>query len=260
MRSPTRLALALCTALAGCAAVTGRIAPERLAPTGYLSAAAAAALAADLPPPPAGGSPEDQADRRVFIESRALEDTPRWTAAQADAELDPVMAPALFDCALGAPLSQARAPALSRLFARSLADTVAAWAPAKSRWFRPRPYLEAEGAVCVRTTPEVSRSSAYPSGHAAAGWLWARILADLAPDRAAELTAQGRRIGDSRVVCGLHHPSDVEAGRRLGDAVYARLQSDPAFLADLEAARAETAAIRARGGANPACTATADAD
>lgn len=239
--------------------MTGSVTPERLAPPGYLSAAASAAALAALPPPPAPGSPEDQADRRAFLETRALEHTPRWTAAQADAELDPELAPALFDCALGARLSGTRPPALVRLFARSLADTVEAWTPAKTRWFRPRPYLEAKGGVCVRTSAEVDQSSAYPSGHAAAGWLWARILSELAPDRAAELMAQGRRIGDSRVVCGLHHPSDVEAGRQLGDALYARLQADPAFQADLEAARAEIAAIRAKGAANPMCVADAAA-
>jgi acid phosphatase (class A) len=111
----------------------------------------------------------------------------------------------------------------------------------------------------VRTSPEVDQSSAYPSGHAVAGWLWARVLADLAPDRAEALLAQGRRIGDSRAVCGLHHPSDVEAGRRLGEALYAQLSADSAFQADLETARAEVAAVRAKGGANPACTAEADA-
>lgn len=255
MRPPIRRVLILCTALAGCAAVTRQLTPASLTPAGYLSVAATGAALAELPPPPAAGSPVDKADRRAFLDSRALEDTPRWTAAQADAELDPELARAMFDCALGARLSGTPTPALTRLFARTLADTIEAWTPAKARWFRTRPYLEAQGPVCVRTSPEVDQSSAYPSGHAAAGWLWARILADLAPDRAEALLAQGRRIGDSRVVCGLHHPSDVEAGRRLGDALYERLAADPAFQADLQAARAEVATARAGGGVNPACTA-----
>ncbi|NEX92472.1 phosphatase PAP2 family protein [Caulobacter sp. 17J65-9] len=259
MRPPIRLVLTLCIAVAGCAAVTGQITPAAVTPSGYLSAATASAVLADLPPPPAAGSPEDQADRRAFLETRALEDTPRWTAAQADAELDPAFAPTLFDCALGARVTPAEAPALTRLFARSLADTIDAWTVAKTKWFRTRPYLEAPGSVCVRTSPEVDQSSAYPSGHAAAGWLWARVMADLAPDRAEELLAQGRRIGDSRVVCGLHHPSDVEAGRKLGDAIYDKLTADPAFQADLTAARAEVAAARAKGVANPVCTAQAEA-
>lgn len=259
MRPRIRLVLVLCTALAGCAAVTGRIAPVGPDPVGYLSVAATSAALAGLPPPPAAGSPEDQADRRAFLDTRALAETPRWTAAQADAELDPAYAPTLFDCAMGARLTGAPTPALSRLFGRTLADTIAAWTPAKTRWFRQRPYLEAEGAVCVRTTPEVGQSSAYPSGHAAAGWLWARILADLAPDRSEQLLERGRRIGDSRVICGLHHPTDVEAGRRLADALYADLSADPGFQADLAAARVEVAALRAKGGANPVCTADAEA-
>ena len=49
----------------------------------------------------------------------------------------------------------------------------------------------------------------------------------------------GRESGDSRVVCGVHFPTDVEAGRALGSAMVARLHAEPEFAADLKRASAE---------------------
>ena len=65
------------------------------------------------------------------------------------------------------------------------------------------------------------------------------------PDKSAEVLARGAAIGDSRVVCGVHFVSDVEAGRRVGAAVFAAEQNAPDFQADLRAAKAEIDARRA---------------
>jgi acid phosphatase (class A) len=50
----------------------------------------------------------------------------------------------------------------------------------------------------------------------------------------------------------VHWPSDVEQGRVLAAAVFARLQAEPEFRSDLETARKEVAAARASGVAAPA--------
>jgi acid phosphatase (class A) len=44
------------------------------------------------------------------------------------------------------------------------------------------------------------------------------MLADLLPERRERLLAVGRTGGTSRTLCGVHYPSDVEAGQRLGEA------------------------------------------
>ena len=62
-------------------------------------------------------------------------------------------------------------------------------------------------------------------------------------DRSAELVARGRAFGDSRRVCNVHWLSDVEQGQVVASAVFARLQSEPEFQADLAAARAEAKAV-----------------
>ena len=52
--------------------------------------------------------------------------------------------------------------------------------------------------------------------------------------------------GESRNVCNVHWHSDVVQGRTIGAGVVARMHAEPAFRADLEAARSELAAVRAR--------------
>ena len=71
------------------------------------------------------------------------------------------------------------------------------------------------------------------------GWAWALILSELAPDRANAILARGLAYGESRVICGVHYASDVEAGRLVGAAMVARLKGDRAFQRDLAAARLE---------------------
>ena len=100
-------------------------------------------------------------------------------------------------------------------------------------------------------TPEeeghLEKDGSYPSGHAAIGWAWALILAELAPDRADQLLARGLAFGQSRVVCNVHWQSDVLMGRTLGAAAVARLHFDGKFIAAMQAARKELRQARARG-------------
>lgn len=53
----------------------------------------------------------------------------------------------------------------------------------------------------------------------------------------------------------MHYPRDVAAGDALGRAVFRAAVAQPAFQADLIAARAELAAVQATGARNPGCLA-----
>ena len=88
--------------------------------------------------------------------------------------------------------------------------------------------------------PAVYREPSFscPSGHASTGMLYAALLARLAPERREALLERGRQIGNDRVLGGVHWPSDVVAGQRLGEAVAEQWLADPAHLAELEAVRA----------------------
>ncbi len=74
------------------------------------------------------------------------------------------------------------------------------------------------------------------------GFGWSLVLAELVPSRADAIIDRGRDFTWSRVVCGVHYPSDVEAGRTVAAAAIARLHADPDFQRELAAARTELAA------------------
>ena len=80
---------------------------------------------------------------------------------------------------------------------------------------------------------------AYPSGHALQGDLVARVLSLIFPGDREALTDAGTLIGREREIAGLHYPSDAKASRILGQALFARLLANGAFLAEVEAARSE---------------------
>jgi acid phosphatase (class A) len=193
-----------------------------------------------LGPPPAVDSPEGQADRAVYIADRSLAGSKRWRLAQRDNDLWQGGAVNRFSCALGVDI-QKGAPATYRLLQRVELDVRTVGTPPKNHYDRTRPPIGDDLPICVPREDWMRTNASYPSGHSMTGWAWALILAELRPDHASPLLVAGREIGQSRVVCGVHFQSDVDAGRELGAAMVARLQDHPEFRADLEAARAELA-------------------
>jgi acid phosphatase (class A) len=208
-----------------------------------------------VPPPPAAGSAALEADLDAYRSSTKLRDTPRWRLAAADANVGFPHAAGIFSCALGLPITESAMPRLYRVLQRSLVDAGQSTLAAKDRYQRERPFTLFDDPICVPSDVEVlRRSGGYPSGHASAGWAWALILTEIAPDRAGPLLRRGFEFGQSRVVCGVHWQSDIDTARTVGAAVYARLQSDVEFRADMAAAREEYARARTAGTSMaPAC-------
>jgi acid phosphatase (class A) len=229
---------------------------------GYLPAAAAPDIVRVLPPPPAEGDVRDTADLAVFRATRRFEGTARWTIAQRDNALGTPALLQTFSCALDAVISPADAPALVRLLSQSSVDANASSTSAKNTWKRKRPYQREAGAVCLGGT-EVDRlttaSPDYPSGHSTAGWMAGRLLAELAPERATEVLERARKFGESRVVCGVHHLTAIEAGRLTAESVLTALHAVPAFRSDLDTARAEVSRLRSTKPDPQACAADAAA-
>jgi len=107
---------------------------------------------------------------------------------------------------------------------------------AKETWNRVRPMLadpRIHPCVVLEKTPS------YPSGHATRGILWATLLAEIFPDQREALMARGKQIGDDRFLAGMHYPSDVVAGQKLGAEIARRFLGDDAFKLRLEAVKAE---------------------
>jgi acid phosphatase (class A) len=66
----------------------------------------------------------------------------------------------------------------------------------------------------------------------------------LAPDVATSLLARARAFGESRIVCGVHNMSAVEAGWMTATTVFAVQHASAAFRADLDAAKTELSTLR----------------
>ena len=209
-----------------------------------------------LRPAPKDGDARDLEDKRLYEAARKLEGGPRWAMAQADVPYTIPARIAGYSCALGVKLDGASTPKLAALLGRMTMDIGRLNSAAKAVYSRARPYKRWGGTICTPASPQLDNSFDYPSGHAQLGWTDALVLAELAPDRAAQVLARGRAFADSRAVCGVHTVSAIEAGELLGSVQFAVTQSAPGFQADLEAARAELAAIRASG-AKPDATACA---
>ncbi len=248
------LVLACIAITAGCAgferqskpAAVPEIHPGILA--GYLQPEVLPNSLALIPPPPAEGSAALALDEEVSRKSIELRGTPRWELAAKDAELMFPEAAGTFSCALGIPITEKDTPHLYMLLRRTLADAGLSTYTAKNHYQRKRPFMVNKETTCTPDEEDhLMKDGSYPSGHTAIGWAWALILSEIAPDRADAILARGRAFGESRNICNVHWHSDVVEGRFMGSAAVARLHANAAFRAEIEAAKIELEAVRAKG-------------
>lgn len=93
------------------------------------------------------------------------------------------------------------------------------WWHREERPYRADPTLEPIGPL--------PHDPSFPSGHASAAYAAATVLGSLWPERAAEFLGTAKLVGQSRVYSGVHYPSDVAAGARLGVAIASRMLGRP---------------------------------
>jgi acid phosphatase (class A) len=86
----------------------------------------------------------------------------------------------------------------------------------KSNFNRNRPYINhSEIKPCI----QLEGSKAYPSGHTTIARVYARIMGAIYPERAVLFLKRSDEVAQNRVIGGVHHPSDIVAGKILGDAI-----------------------------------------
>ncbi len=186
-------------------------------------------------PPPAAGSPREAADR---LSMRPQVSEARLAQARADLEFD---AWRMFQPVLGESFTRERLPRTAALLAATIAGVSPAVNATKEHYNRTRPYVEDRSLLRCDSPENPGTGGAYPTGHGAGGWAFALVLAEAAPAHADAILQRGRDFGDSRVICGYHFPSDIEASRIIAAGAVARLHGDGEFRRLLNAARRELA-------------------
>ncbi|MBI4346143.1 MAG: phosphatase PAP2 family protein [Elusimicrobia bacterium] len=191
----------------------------------YLTAGDVASL--DVGPPAPIGSPQDLADMEAVREAQRTRTEADCERARAGAyPVNPAYAE--FFGELG-PLAVPLRGAERDLIVRVWSDLSLVAEGIKQRYAHPRPYA-ADAALepCLKKTA----NPAFPSGHAACSRVFARVLGDLVPARRAEYLRRADEIARDRLVAGMHRPSEIEAGKLLGDRVHAALRASPKFRRD----------------------------
>ena len=183
----------------------------------------------NIAPPPSPGSAGDQKDFQILFQYQEKRTDDDCRAA--DLQTVPSLA-SLFGPQTGA-LTEDEIAAVDE-FAGEVADTVSkAVSPFKKHWVRQRPYDEnADISPCIR---KPGGQTSYPSTHAALGVVLGDLLAQIFPAKSISLHEAGKRVGENRVLGGVHHPSDVVAGQRLGAQIESALMQNPDFTSALSA-------------------------
>jgi len=202
-----------------------------------------------LPPPPAEGTAAFAADVAAYEAGLALRKTLLGELALQDND---ITAPDIgwhFASSFGMELSPQSAPVTFNLIYRTAA-TLGWYATigARKHYQRPRPfvYFEERSCLSIEDEEELRPAGSYSSGHTAYGWGVALVLAEISPERQDAILKRGFEFGQSRVICGVHWQSDVDAARLVAAATVARLHADPAFMHQLAAAKHEIALLRAK--------------
>ena len=91
---------------------------------------------------------------------------------------------------------------------------------------RKRPFLYIQGLEpCI--PKEVT--GAYPSGHGVLSELYFLILSELFPNLKGKLEQRAHQIAQDRVIAGVHHPSDIEAGKKVALLIFNELKKSKEF-------------------------------
>lgn len=187
-----------------------------------------------LPAPPASDSQAGKADLAELHRIEALRTESDIAHAQADeAERDIFV----FKSVLGEGFNAPALPLTAALSADVEEDETADAEPIKRPFHRVRPYNfdKSLHPVCHTT----DKDNSYPSGHAMTGYLQALVLASMLPEKKDAIFARAADYAHNRLVCGVHYPSDVEAGKTIAYALFAVMADEPHFKTERAAAEVE---------------------
>jgi len=189
-----------------------------------------------LAPPPANDSQRTRSELETMLSLQQARTPAQEAAAKADKEMSPFP----FADVLGPRFVKDKLPNTAVFFEKILSDQRLVVSPAKKHFNRPRPYV-----LDSSVEPSLSKphNESYPSGHSTWGHLAGIILADMVPEKAAQIFQRAEVYAYHRVLGGVHYPSDVEAGKIAAAVIASALFQNPAFLEDFAKAKAEVRGV-----------------
>ena len=185
-----------------------------------------------LPPPPANDSAQTKQELGEVLALQVTR-TPEMAAAAAADATENIWR---FTNVMSPKFTAENLPKADAFFARVQKTEDEVVDPAKLVWKRPRPHQLSD---LVKPAAKLSNSGAWPSGHSAGGVLMGIVLANMVPEKRAEIMARAWEYGNNRIVGGLHYRSDVEIGRIAGTVIAERIMMQDDFKAEYAAVKDE---------------------
>lgn len=183
-----------------------------------------------IPPPPDGDATKAEIAAFHAFEATRTEERAKQAIADDDETVFRFLA------GMGIDLDPAQVPLTAKFFESIAATEGEIVDPAKKVWARPRPPVVD---VSIKPLIKLSKSGAYPSGHATLGMLFGITLAKMLPEKKDQLFARAVDYGFSRYVVGVHYLSDIEASKLAGVAIGNALLHDAAVIKAMEPVKAE---------------------
>lgn len=205
-----------------------------------------------LPAPPILDSSQQKNDIEAILKVQQAATPARLEQAMDDAKgtvFD------MFGKVLGPRFNAKDLTATARLFERLGRSEATVVELAQSAFKRPRPFVVDTRVQVLSKASMMSsdmakaagerlpQSGSWPSGRATRVSASAIVLASLFPEHKAALWGRAQDYAQSRVIAGMHYPSDLEMGYRAGTALAATVFRDPEFQTDYQAAKEEIRAV-----------------
>jgi acid phosphatase (class A) len=146
----------------------------------------------------------------------------------------------IFRNVLGDKFNADALPLTAALSARVHANEGVILNPAKQYFRRLRPFNFDHAVKPVCKVKDDVNDYGYPSGHSTSGYLEALVVMQIVPEKRNEILARADDYAHSRVVCGVHYPSDTQAAKMVAYAMLGLMMNNPEFQKELAAAKAET--------------------
>ena len=185
-----------------------------------------------LPAPPADDSAQTKAELKELLEIQATRTPEQEKAAIADAEENVWR----FADVMGPDFDAAKLPKTAALFDRIVATEDVVDEHAKKAFNRPRPYMLDEQ---IHPLLKKSKSGSWPSGHSTIGYLMATVLGEMVPEKRNALFTRAAGYAENRLVAGFHYRSDTVMSRTGAALIAQKMEEQPDFKTEFDAAKAE---------------------